>query len=295
MRLLLRGYRVNITPRHGGGAPADWSDRFPGTVTHSTHVQMFNPLAGTETTGGNATLTPHPVTSGPAGHSHRGGVYRAAWCAYVRSGPHTGHVRNTHTWWCGLCAAAENAGSAVYCDKHRRAVSSSPRNAQAGNEWRVKQASKQEKRARKHPHPAAVNAALTLSYRSQKAFILVIPRREELQHFIRLHLSAERNGFKQQCLAHQLEDGIGFFFFFSPLFPPLCDLPPPLCLSAALWRNSRGVQKRPSPVCCLHSPQDSAQANTTQLWCQIWKKKTLRACIHLSTHCHIWGFSITQF
>lgn len=63
----------------------------------------------------------------------------------------------------------------------------------------------------------------------------------------------------------QAKDGM-----ISPLsYPPLlCDLPPPPCLSAALWRNSRGVQKCPSPVCCPHSPQDGVQAKTAELRCQ---------------------------
>lgn len=72
--------------------------------------------------------------------------------------------------------------------------------------------------------------------------------------FILLHLSAEvwrkkKTGFKHQCLAHKRR--MGWFRLSTPL---LCDLPPPLCLSAALWRNSRGVQKCPSPVCLSTQP-----------------------------------------
>lgn len=156
-------------------------------------------------------------------------------------------------------------------------------------------ASKQEKRARKHPHPAAVNAALTLSYRSQKAFILVIPRREELQHFIRLHLSAERNGFKQQCLAHQLEDGIGFFFFFR-LSSPLSVISLLPCVSLQLFEETQEVCRNVPPQFAVYTARRTAHRPTQHSYdARYEKKKTLRACIHLSTHCHIWGFSITQF
>lgn len=57
------------TSRNSGvPAPIRLTERsLPGTVTHSTHVQMFNVLAGTEA-GGNATFTPHPGTPDQPGH-----------------------------------------------------------------------------------------------------------------------------------------------------------------------------------------------------------------------------------
>lgn len=62
-----------------------------------------------------------------------------------------------------------------------------------------------------------------------------------------------------------------FLLLSYSLPPPLALIeifPPPWCLSAALWRNPRGVQKHPSPVCCPHSPQDSVRAKITVHRCQ---------------------------
>lgn len=125
---------------------------------------------------------------------------------------------------------SQNAGSAVFCDKHRRAVSSS-RNAQAGNEWRVKQASKASEEA------SPPRCCERCSYPQ-----LSLPEGFHSRHPAQRRTSAFYP-VTSECGAKRVQAAVpcspaggwdGFFFFFSPLFPPLCDLPPPLCLSAAL-------------------------------------------------------------
>lgn len=126
--------------------------------------------------------------------------------------------------------------------------------------------------------PLPHNACLTFSYCSQKAFILVIPRGEELQHFVLLHLSAETSGLRQQHLAHKRR--MGWFRLSTPL--SVISLLPRFSLQ--LFEETQEVCRNVHPQFAVHSPQDSVQTTTTELWCQMWT-----ACTHARTPRHTAG------
>jgi len=200
---------------HGGGATPirlTWAIASRDGDAYKTHAHIFNPLAGTE--GRRQCGTPvrtHPVTSD---HRERGRTPLGR-CLLM-----TGRVCMSaaclHTGTCATHAQKHTRarGEMLHqrffnCDKRRRAASPSC-NVQA-----------------MHMHAGGGvkaprrDAILTLSYGSQEAFVLVIPRREELQHafllllYSRLTREPRNTRLTQRCLARKRR--MGWFRPSTPL------------------------------------------------------------------------------
>lgn len=129
----------------------------------------------------------------------------------------------------------------------------------------------------KHPHPAAINAFHTFSYRSQKAFILVIPRREELQHFTPLHLSAEEKRIQAAVPCSQAEDGM-----ISPLCPPFSVISLLPRVSLQLFEETQEVCRNVPPQFAVYTARRTARRPTQQSCDARYGKP---ACTHNLSYC----------
>ena len=90
--------------------------------------------------------------------------------------------------------------------------------------------------------------------------------------------------------------GWDWLFFFFRLSSPLSVISLLPCVSLQLFEETQEVCRNVPPQFAVYTARRTAHRPTQHSYdARYEKKKTLRACIHLSTHCHIWGFSITQF
>lgn len=169
---------------------------------------------------------------------------------------------------------SQNAGSAVFCDKHRRAVSSS-RNAQAGNEWRVKQASKASKASEEASPPRCCGRCSYPQLSLPEGFHSRHPAQRRTSAFypVTSECGAKRVQAAVPCSPAGGWDGV----FFASLPPSLWSPSSPVSLCSSLKKLKRCAETSlPSLLSTQPAGQRTGQHNTAMMPDM---KKTLRACM----------------
>lgn len=129
----------------------------------------------------------------------------------------------------------------------------------------------------KAPPPPTPQRMSHLQLLLPKGFHSRHPARRRTSTFCPVTFECRDKRIEAAAPCSQAEDGV-----ISPLYPPLCDLPPPPFLSAALWRNSRGVQKCPSPVRCT---QPAGQRADHHYGAMMPDVNSLHARTHSPSYC----------
>lgn len=201
-----------------------WLERsLPGTVTHPSHVQLFHPLVLMEA-GGNATLSLTPPTQHSRQDAHfRGGTHLAR----RLEGEETA---STRAFLLMRFVRRDLCCISVFC-----VASTVPQNHPVVGNQEVM-----------HRYPAAASSYLQLLL--LKGFRCRHPVRRRT--WASLLLTCERwqriPAAAAEQPVHVAKDGLT-----SPLFDPP---PPPLCLSAALWRKLKRCAEMSNPQFAERSP-----------------------------------------